>query len=51
VRNLYEEALRNQSARIAGLGDLATQAELRDISEEDVPMVEIATKPVIGFAR
>ena len=51
VRNLYEEALRNQSARIAGLGDLATQAELREISEEDIPMVEITAKPVIGFAR
>ena len=54
VRNLCEAALRNQSARIADLGDLATSAELQQVISDDVPVpepLEIAEERTIGFAR
>ena len=54
VRNLCESALRNQSARIASLGDLATSAELREVTEIDVPEpepLEVAEERTIGFSR
>jgi hypothetical protein len=50
MRNVYEQSVRNQFTRLAGIGDLATSKELVTLTDEDVPEVELPknTKQ-IGF--
>ncbi len=52
VRNLLEKSIRQQIARLAPLGDLATDDEQRLITATDVPDREAApTQRVVGFQR
>jgi len=51
MRNVYEKTVRNQSSRLAEIGDLATSKELTTLTAEDVPEVELPknNRKQIGF--
>jgi hypothetical protein len=51
MRNVYEKTVRNQSSRVAEIGELATSKELTTLMAEDVAEVELPTnnKKQIGF--
>lgn len=52
IRNMYEQAVRNQHSRVAKMGDLATTKELVTLTGEDVPdleQIQPEKKKQIGF--
>jgi AAA+ superfamily predicted ATPase len=51
MRNVYEKTVRNQSSRVAEIGDLATSKELTTLTADDVPEVELPknNQKQIGF--
>jgi AAA+ superfamily predicted ATPase len=51
MRNVYEKTVRNQSSRVAEIGELATSKELTTLMAEDVAEVELPknNKKQIGF--